>query len=57
MKKVSTTQPDKLAILRKFFDGPGYPGISKVWRGRDALYAEREDELDRRYNASRSQVK
>ncbi len=38
-------EPDKLALLREFFDGPGYPGISKAWRGREALYAEREDEL------------
>src|SRR6185295_55487 len=46
-------EPDKLAVLREFFDGPGYPGISKVWRGREALYAEREDELLRRYESHR----
>jgi hypothetical protein len=46
-------RPDKLALLRKFLDGPGYPGISKAWRGREALYAEREDELLRRYESSR----
>jgi hypothetical protein len=49
-------QSDKLALLREFFDGAGYPGISKAWRGREALYAEREDELLRRYISSRSQV-
>jgi hypothetical protein len=44
---------DKLGVLREFFYGPGYAGISKAWRGREALYAEREDELLRRYDASR----
>jgi hypothetical protein len=48
---------DKRALLRTFFDGPGYPGISKAWPGRAALYAEREDELARRYGSSHSQVK
>jgi hypothetical protein len=42
---------DKLGALREFFYGPGYPGISKNWRGREALYAEREDELLRRYES------
>jgi len=46
-------QTDKIALLREFFDGPGYPGISKAWRGREALYAEREDELLRRYESHR----
>jgi hypothetical protein len=46
-------QSDKLAALREFFDGPGYPGISKAWRAREALYAEREDELLRRYESHR----
>jgi hypothetical protein len=44
---------DKLAALEQFLNGPGYPGISKAWKGREALYAEREDELLRRYDASR----
>jgi hypothetical protein len=48
-----TDEPDKLALLREFFDGSGYPGISKAWRGREALYAEREDELLRRYESHR----
>jgi hypothetical protein len=34
--------------LREFFVGPGYPGVSKNWRGREALYAERENQLLRR---------
>ena len=42
-----------MAALERFLSGPGYPGISKSWKGRDALYAEREDELLRRYDASR----
>ena len=44
---------EALAMLEEFLSGPGYPGISKVWKGRDALYAERENELLRRYDASR----
>ena len=48
-ERCAAEQPDKLTLLREFFEGPGYPGISKVWRGREALYAEREDELLRRY--------
>src|SRR5580700_3806312 len=43
----------KLGALEEFFYGPGYPGISKAWRGREALYAEREDELLRRYESHR----
>jgi hypothetical protein len=45
-------QADKLAALWGFLDGPGYPGISKNWQGRETLYAEREDELLRRYQSS-----
>jgi hypothetical protein len=52
-ERCKTEQPDKIALLREFFDGPGYPGISKAWRGREALYAEREDELLRRYESHR----
>lgn len=47
------SRKDAMAALEKFLKGPGYPGISKAWKGRDALYAEREDELLRRYDASR----
>jgi hypothetical protein len=52
-ERCKAEEPDKLAVLREFFDGPGYPGISKAWRGREALYAEREDELLRRYESHR----
>jgi hypothetical protein len=52
-ERCKAEQTDKLGLLRKFFDGPGYPGISKAWRGREALYAEREDELLRRYESHR----
>jgi hypothetical protein len=44
---------DQLTALEKFLNGPGYPGISKAWPGREALYAEREDELFRRYESAR----
>jgi hypothetical protein len=39
--------------IRAFIRGPGYPGISGNRRGREALYAEREDELIRRYELTR----
>jgi hypothetical protein len=52
-ERCKAEQTDKLGLLREFFDGPGYPGISKAWRGREALYAEREDELLRRYESHR----
>jgi hypothetical protein len=43
------TREETLAVLKEFWDGPGYPGISQAWTGRDALYAEREDKLLRRH--------
>jgi hypothetical protein len=46
------THEQMLAKLEKFWSGPGYPGIAKAWRGREALYAEGEDELLRRYKSS-----
>ena len=32
-----TAEAEKLALLEKFLDGQGYPGISKAWPGRKAL--------------------
>ena len=37
-----------LEVMREFLKGHGYPGISKNWRGREELYDERLDELERR---------
>jgi hypothetical protein len=51
-EKLGPNTKDKRVGLQEFFDGAGYPGISKIWRRRDALYAEREDELARRYGKS-----
>jgi hypothetical protein len=34
-----------LKTIERFLFGPGYPDISKNWRGREALYAERESKL------------
>jgi hypothetical protein len=42
-----------LDVIREFTRGLGYPGISRNWRGREELYAEREDELLRRYELAR----
>jgi hypothetical protein len=46
------SREETLAVLREFWRGPGYPGISKAWKGRDALYAERENKLLRRHESS-----
>jgi hypothetical protein len=43
----------QLEAIEPFLSGPGFPGISRNWRGREDLYAEREDELLRRYERSR----
>ncbi len=45
--------PDKLAPLREFFDGPGWPSSGGPLPKREEIYAEREDELLRRYERSR----
>jgi hypothetical protein len=50
--KSDAADADKLRVLKAFWDGPGYPGISKAWKGRDALYAERDDKLLRRHESS-----
>lgn len=34
--------------LKAFFNGPGFPGISKNLPTREELYAERDEELARR---------
>jgi hypothetical protein len=55
MERCERDEPSReeaLAALREFWSGPGYPGISKAWKGRDALYAEREDKLLRRHESS-----
>jgi hypothetical protein len=44
---------DRLEKLEYFLKGSGFPGISRNWRGREELYAEREDELLLRYERSR----
>jgi plasmid stability protein len=55
-EKCAGDEPNRaeaIAALETFLSGPGFPGVSKLWKGREALYAEREDELLRRYDASR----
>ncbi|WP_170145896.1 hypothetical protein [Rhodoplanes elegans] len=51
-EKVGGTE-DPMSILRPFFTGPGFPGISKNLPTREELYAEREEELVRRYESHR----
>lgn len=50
--KTESESAKKRAVLREFLKGPGFPGASKAWPGREALYAEREDELLRRYESA-----
>jgi hypothetical protein len=53
MREVDYDPEEMLRRLSKWFDGPGIPGISKVWEGREKLYAEREDQLLRRHERHR----
>lgn len=39
---------DPAAILQEFFDGPGFPGISRNLPTREELCAERDEDLARR---------
>jgi hypothetical protein len=53
LRELGQSQTAQLEALEQFLSGPGYPGISKNWRGREDLYAEREDELLRGHKPSR----
>ncbi len=48
-REIGRDAKSDLDAIREFTGGPGYPGISRNWRGQEALYAEREDELLHRY--------
>jgi hypothetical protein len=39
-----------IKALEDFLSGPGFPDISKNWKGRDELYAERDQKLLRRHD-------
>ena len=52
-REIGRDTESDLNAIRKFIRGPGYSGISRNWRGREELYAEREDELLRRYQLAR----
>jgi hypothetical protein len=52
-REVDYDAEEMLKRLSKYFDGPGFPGISENWPTREEIYAEREDELLRRYEHSR----
>jgi hypothetical protein len=51
-REVGAGAATQLKTLEEFFSGPGIPGISKNWRGREELYAERENKLLRRHKHS-----
>ena len=53
-REIGRNAKSDLDVIREFTRGPGYPAISRNWRGREELYAEREDELLRRYELARS---
>jgi hypothetical protein len=40
-REVGPGPKSDLDVLAEFLKGPGYPGISANWRGREDLYAER----------------
>jgi ribbon-helix-helix CopG family protein len=48
-REIGRDDTSGLQAIEEFLKGPGYPGISRNWRGREELYAERENELLRRY--------
>ncbi len=52
-REIGRDTKSDLDVIRAFTRGPRYPGISRNWRGREELYAEREDELLRRYELAR----
>src|SRR5258707_9850155 len=52
-REIGRDTKSDLDVIRSFTRGPRYPGISRNWRGREELYAEREDELLRRYELAR----
>jgi hypothetical protein len=52
-REIGREAKSDLDVIRVFTRGPGYPGISRNWHGREELYAEREDELLRQYELAR----
>src|SRR3989304_8944211 len=47
------TVNQRAAALRRWLEGPGWPSTGGALPKREELYAEREDELLRRYERSR----
>ena len=52
-KECKSADVTKLALLREFFERPGWPSEGGPLPKREDIYAEREDELLRRYERSR----
>jgi hypothetical protein len=48
-REIGRNAMSNLETIERFITGPGYPGISRNWRGREELYAERENELLHRH--------
>jgi hypothetical protein len=48
-KRGAATDEQPWTVLKRFLDGPGYPGISQDLPTRDELYDDREEELVRRH--------
>ncbi|WP_409727654.1 hypothetical protein [Pseudorhodoplanes sp.] len=46
------SREEALKALEALWRGPGLPGVSEDWKGRDELYAERDDKLLRGYQHS-----
>ena len=52
-REIGRDAKSDLDVIREFTRGPGYLGVGRNWRGREELYAAREDELLRRYERTR----
>jgi len=51
-REIERDKKTGLEAIEEFLNGPGFPDISKNWRGREDIYEERMDELVRRYERS-----
>jgi hypothetical protein len=52
VREIGTDPEEQVKAIERFLSGPGWPGVAAEWRGREALYAEREDELLHRHQRS-----
>jgi hypothetical protein len=51
-RECKSGEATKVTLLRELFEGPGWPSTDDALPKREEIYAEREDELLRRYQRS-----